>query len=184
LEQLKLGSEANTYSKRVDSVVLGPRKVNMDDVEIVLGIDGEAFAESNKKRNDLISGGIQPSWTQKVETTIVGPRRRTKRTLSLGTLEGKRKAPMEDRNAPLQPTHLYDQFELFSKFGRSGSDGAEITLSQSQPRILQLLSGRFHMEPSGWIMMLGDYFLRSLQAEQGFTCRRWWKSLKCVANPD
>ena len=137
LEQLKLGSEFDMYSKIVDSVVPGPAKVNVDDVENTLGIDGEAFAESNKKRNDLISGAIQLSWKKKVETTISGPRPRTKRTLSLPALDGKCKLLMEDRNTQLHPTDLQDQFELLSKFGWSGSDGAKITLSQSDKWLRQ-----------------------------------------------
>ena len=52
----------------MDSVVVGPLKVALADVGNTLGIDSEAFDESNKKRNYLISGGIQPTWTQKVET--------------------------------------------------------------------------------------------------------------------
>ena len=36
MAQLKLGSDGDIYSKIVDSVVLGPAKVDVDDVENVL----------------------------------------------------------------------------------------------------------------------------------------------------
>ena len=49
LEQLKLGSEFDMYSKIVDSVVLVPAKVNVDDVENTLGIDGEHLLRTIKR---------------------------------------------------------------------------------------------------------------------------------------
>ena len=67
MEQLKLGSDGDMYAQIVDSVVVGPAKITMDDVKNNLGIVSEVFEKSNKKRNDSISGGIQPTWTHKVE---------------------------------------------------------------------------------------------------------------------
>ena len=61
------------------------------------------------------------------------PKARTSRIQSLPTMSsyqfthiyGKHKAQME------YSSDLYHQFELFSKFGGSGSHGSQITLSQS-----------------------------------------------------
>jgi hypothetical protein len=154
LEQLKLTSDKETYSKIVDSVVVGPANVKAADIERILGINVEFFNKSKKKRNDLIEGGSNPSWTQKDETSMISkvwndPKPRTSRIQSLPTsssnqlfhVYGKRKAQMEYRNTKRTPSmassDLYHQFELFSKFGGSGSSGSQITLSQSDKWLRQ-----------------------------------------------
>jgi hypothetical protein len=137
LEQLKLGSDVAMYSKIVDSVVLGPALLNMDDVENTLGIEREAFDESNIKRQC-----IQPTWTQMGDTLIFptpndGPKPGSNITISLPTIDGKCKVPMKEMNTLMHLADLHDQFGLFSKFGSSRSDGAEITLSQSDKWLRQ-----------------------------------------------
>ena len=65
LEQLKLTSDKETYSRIVDSVVVGPANVKAADIERILGINVEFFNKGKKKRKDLIEEGSKPSWTQK-----------------------------------------------------------------------------------------------------------------------
>ena len=59
LEQLKLTSDKETYSRIVDSVVVGSADVKAGDIEKNLGIIVELFNKSKKKRNDLIEGGCK-----------------------------------------------------------------------------------------------------------------------------
>ena len=154
LEQLKLSSDKETYTKIVDSVVVGPEHVKAADLEHILGINSDMFTKSKKKRNDLIEGGSKPSWTKNDENLIGhrgtdAPRTRTGRVHSLPTssrnlsdhIYGKRKAPMEYRSTKRNPStvssDLHHQFELFSKFGGSGADGTQITLSQTDKWLRQ-----------------------------------------------
>ena len=138
----------------MDSVVVGPANVKAADIEKLLGVNVEFFNKSRKKRTALIDDGSQPTWTQKEDSVIIHEaRNETKpRKFRIGSLPsiptnqfshmyGKRKAPMEYRSTKRIPSmvasDLYHQFELFSKFGGSGSHGAQITLSQSDKWLRQ-----------------------------------------------
>jgi hypothetical protein len=154
LEQLKLTSDKEPYSRIVDSVVVGTANVKAAYIERILGIIVELFNKSKNKINDLIEEGNIPSWTQKEETPMISevrnnPKPRTSRIQSLTTMSSnqlkqiyrKRKAQMEFRNTKRTPSmassNLYHQLELFSKFGGPGSQGSQITLSQSGDQQLE-----------------------------------------------
>ena len=51
LEQLKLTSDKETYSRIVDSVVVGPANVKAADIERIIGINIEFFNKSENKIN-------------------------------------------------------------------------------------------------------------------------------------
>ena len=149
LEQLRLSSDRKTYTKIVDSVVVGPANIKADEIEHILGINIEIFTMSKNKRNDVIYGGSKPNWTETKETvpgyiSTDGPRGRPHRVHSLPTISrnhtyhiyGKRKATTEYRNTKRNPSvasssDLHHMFELFSRFGGSPGEGTLITLSQT-----------------------------------------------------
>ena len=156
LEQLKLSSDKETYSKIVDSVVVGPANVKAADIEKILGVNIEIFNKSRKKRNAMIDDGVQPSWTQKDDTVFLSetsyePNLRKSRNSSLPSIptrhlsqiHGKRKFPVDHKRTKKTPSmvssDLFQQFELFSKFGGSGWSRGEsqITLSQSDKWLRQ-----------------------------------------------
>lgn len=135
--------------KLVDSVLVGPEAVKQADMEDILGVNRDIFKSSIKKRKDLIEGGFKPSWKAEESYHYTGGKGE-----GSNTRDGRPHAPMDRsprlvRRSEYQVNRkrknggswkcpdLHFQFELFSKFGDSGSDGAQITLSQSDKWLRQ-----------------------------------------------
>ena len=141
LEQLKISGEKEAYMKLVDSVVVGPETVKQSDVEDTLGINSDIFKTSLQKRNDLISKGFHPSWkTEKLHYSVAQEKRcrhppdQSPRLMRRSEFQPSRK---RRSGGSWRSPDLHYQFESFSKFGDSGSDGTQITLSQSDKWLRQ-----------------------------------------------
>ena len=140
LEQLKISGEKETYMKLVDSILIGPETVRQSDMEDLLGINMDIYKRSIKKRKDLIGGGFRPSWkteeryqsTTHGRSQVQGDRSPRLPRRSEYQINRKRK-----NGGSWKSPDLHFQFELFSKFGDSSSDGSQITLSQSDKWLRQ-----------------------------------------------
>ena len=141
LDKLMLSSDKDGYSEMVDSVVVGPVNLTHTELNMVLGVNQELFNKSKKKRTDMIESGDKPAWLEKdkaetitrtetVQTTqppMFGKRRRG--TSSLGSTSSTMSSMMR--------SGLEKQFELFSRFGGSETQGRMITLTQSDKWLRQ-----------------------------------------------
>ena len=137
LDQLKITGEKETYMKLVDSVLVGPETVKQSDLEDILGVNMDIFKRSIKKRNDLVYGGFRPSWKTEDRyhsTTHSNPRDGRPhlppdRSPRLGRRSEYQINRKRKNGGSWKSPDLHFQFELFSKFGDSGSNGVQITLS-------------------------------------------------------
>ena len=131
--------------KLVDSVLVGPETLKQSDVEDILGFNMDIFKRSIKKRNDLVCGGFRPSWktedryhsTTPSSTQDGRPHFPPNRSPRLGRRSEYHMNRKRKNGGSWKCPDLHFQFELFSKFGDSGSDGAQITLSQSDKWLRQ-----------------------------------------------
>ena len=131
--------------KLVDSVLVGPETVKQSDVEDILGVNMDIFKRSIKKRNDLVYGGFRPSWKTEDRyhsTTHSNPQDGRPhlppdRSPRLGRRSEYQINRKRKNGGSWKSPDLHFQFELFSKFGDSDSDGAQITLSQSDTWLRQ-----------------------------------------------
>ena len=138
-----LSSDRESYSALVDQVVVGPVNISSTDINMVLGVNQEMFNNSKKKRSELIEAGNKPAWLEKdagkseriqslpniYQPTMrkLSGYRRAKKTRSLGDTGGNSRASGHS----LLRSGLERQFEMFSKFGGSETQGSLITLTQS-----------------------------------------------------
>ena len=149
LEQLKVSSSREAYLSLVESVVVGPASLRAADLEQLLGINSDLYSRARTRRKELVEGGLRPSWG---EEGMPQKPQKTQKTERRGRGEGRsvklKTSPDRSQNVSqrrktgggceerLQGTtwrcpDLHYQFQLFSKFGESGSDGRQITLTQS-----------------------------------------------------
>ena len=113
-----VGDEAS-YMDLVEKLVIGPAPLRATHMEQLLGINP-----------DLVSRASSSS----TSTSTSRPReRRGKRGESR---EGAKSEDSELRRGNTR-VDLLDQFQMFSKFGESGSDGSQITLTQSDKWLRQ-----------------------------------------------
>ena len=124
LEQFKLSSDKDLYSKLVDCVVVGPATVKHHDLSQVLGINQEFIARSKQNRLNLIQSGAEPSWVERGNNVLRS--------------QSAQSVPKEGRNVParrdLGPNYhmrsaLERLFDDVSRFG--GREGRMITLTES-----------------------------------------------------
>jgi hypothetical protein len=152
-----MSSESAAYMSIVDSVVCGPHALKDTEAELCLSIGSQQFKRSQMKRNHLIESGLRSSFvTDEMEgkhkewgEPIGGQGDGSVHYIS-NSKENKRqtKVNTEIKNRQREKTFIIDkdkfktghswkcpdlhsQFELFSKFGDSGSTGFQITLSQT-----------------------------------------------------
>ena len=149
-----LSSDRDNYNQLVDSVVVGPANVTSSDVNMVLGVNAEVYNRSRKKRTELIESGDKPSWLEKETSSGRSQRLRSlpnisqygKRKLSnAGYRQGRatRSLPSGSLggstggNNSLLRSALERQFDMFSRFGGSETQGNQITLTQSDKLLRQ-----------------------------------------------
>ena len=156
LEKLMLGSDRENYNQLVDSVVVGPANVTSSDVNMVLGVNVEVYNRSRKKRTELIESGDKPSWLEKEVNNTSGRSQRLqslpnisqygKRKLSnAGNRQGRATRSLPNgslggstgSNNSLLRSALERQFDMFSRFGGSETQGNQITLTQSDKWLRQ-----------------------------------------------
>ena len=145
LEQLKLSTDNDAYMSIVDSVVIGPDTLKNTEAETCLGIWSQDFNRSLKKRDILIESGSKPSWAndglelkQREWGEPIGGMeddegqessnyKGRKRLTTVKTQNKKREREktfiIEKDPFKWKCPDLHSQFELFSKFGDSGSTG-------------------------------------------------------------
>ena len=152
LEQLKVSSSREAYLSLVESVVVGPASLRAADLEQLLGINSDLYSRARARRKELVEGGLRPSWGEEGMPQKPQKSQKTLKTDRRGRGEGRavklQTSPDRSQNVSqrrktgggceerLQGTtwrcpDLHHQFQLFSKFGESGSDGRQITLTQS-----------------------------------------------------
>ena len=145
LEQLKIGGDKETYMNLVDSVLVGPESVKQADLEDILGVNSDIYRRSMKKRKELIDGGFKPSWKTEERSHMISqpnihhgrPQLPSERSPRLGRRSEYQMSRKRKNGGSWKSTDLHFQFELFSKFGDSSSDGSQITLSQSDKWLRQ-----------------------------------------------
>ena len=119
LDQLRVVGDEASYMDLVEKLVIGPAPLRATHMEQLLGINP-----------DLVSRASSSS----TSTSTSRPReRRGKRGESR---EGAKSEDSELRRGNTR-VDLLDQFQMFSKFGESGSDGSQITLTQSDKWLRQ-----------------------------------------------
>ena len=112
LEQLRVIGDEASYMNLVEKLVMGPAPLRVSHMEQLLGINP-----------DLVSRASISSSTSKPEQ-----RRRRKEKSREGTESEDTEFRRGNRDTRVD---LLDQFQMFSKFGDSTSDGSQITLTQS-----------------------------------------------------
>ena len=152
LEQLKVASDREGYQRLVDNVVVGPAAIKASDIEHLLGVNNDLYSRSRCRRKALMEGGHMPSWREeggRVECRSGKTEKRRKpggRTVRLHTSPERWGRGQDDRGAggggggsqtSWRCPDLLFQFQMFSKFGESGSDGSQITLTQSDKWLRQ-----------------------------------------------
>ena len=129
LEQLRVAGERDSYAMLVNSVVVGPASIRAADLEQLLGINTDLYTKARIKRRQLVEGGLRPSWGEGGLEAKEG-RAEPSPQHQLAKPRGKKANRMKFPD-------LHHQFQLFSKFGESGSDGSQITLTQSDKWLRQ-----------------------------------------------
>ena len=151
LEQLKVASDREGYQRLVDNVVVGPAAIKASDIEHLLGVNNDLYSRAKCRRKALMEGGHMPSWGEEggrpVECRSGKTDKRRKpagRTVRLQASPERRGRDQDDRGAGAggpqtswRCPDLLFQFQMFSKFGESGSDGSQITLTQSDKWLRQ-----------------------------------------------
>ena len=150
LEQLKVASDREGYQQLVDNVVVGPAAIKASDIEHLLGVNNDLYGRSKCRRKALMEGGHLPSWREeggRVEGRSARTEKRRKpggRTIRLQASPERKGRGQDDRGAgsggpqtSWRCPDLLFQFQMFSKFGESGSDGSQITLTQSDKWLRQ-----------------------------------------------
>ena len=152
LEQLKVASDRDGYQRLVDNVVVGPAAIKASDIEHLLGVNNDLYSRAKCRRKALMEGGHMPSWREegnRVECQSGKTEKRRKpggRTVRLQTSPERRSRGQDDRGVVAggvgpqtswRCPDLLFQFQMFSKFGESGSDGSQITLTQSDKWLRQ-----------------------------------------------
>ena len=152
LEQLKVAGDRAGYLGLVERVVVGPAALRATDVEHLLGVNTDLFNRARGKRKAMVEGGLKPSWSEeggglKVDGRREGRGRSPSRTR--GRSEGRpvrlqgsperkgRQEGMGGQTPSWKSPDLHHQFHLFSRFGESGSDGSQITLTQTDKWLRQ-----------------------------------------------
>ena len=140
-----LSSDRESYSQLVDTVVVGPVNLSSTEVNMVLGVNQELFNKSKKKRTDMIESGNKPTWLEKDKQEsskkmervqslpplpLFGKRKHSNGTNSLGSSSN-------SSNNSMLRSALEKQFNLFSRFGGSETQGSRITLTQSDKWLRQ-----------------------------------------------
>ena len=120
LEQLRVAGDKAAYMDLVEKLVIGPAPLRATHLEQLLGIN-----------QDLVSRASSSSSSSSSCTTKTGERR-GRREKNRDGAESEN-SDLEDFNTGNQNTwiDLWGQFQIFSKFGDSTSDGSQITLTQS-----------------------------------------------------
>ena len=142
LEHLRVLEKREAYQRLVDSVVVGPACIGASDLQHLLGINNMTYSKARGRRKALIEGGIRPSWGEG-SSSFTNPRLRASlRKTRLLHKTGMAAPPLQGAQGPRWKScdlhaALHHQFELFSKFGESGSDGSQITLTQSDKWLRQ-----------------------------------------------
>ena len=134
LEQMKIAGNKEDFLNLVENILVGPEYIKRSEMEELLGVNTDIYSEIYLKRRALMDEGLRPSWKSEGEFGG-GP----------VAVEAGSKSPKPARRSLLQHRRprnwqcpdLHLQFEMFSKFGDSGSDGSQITLSQSDKWLRQ-----------------------------------------------
>ena len=151
LEQLKVASDRDGYQRLVDNVVVGPAAIKASDIEHLLGVNNDLYSRAKCRRKALMEGGHMPSWGEdgasRAECRSGRTDKRRKpggRTVRLHASPERRVRGQDGRSAggggpqtSWRCPDLLFQFQMFSKFGESGSDGSQITLTQSDKWLRQ-----------------------------------------------
>ena len=154
LEQLRLAGDRDGYQRLVDNVVVGPAAIKASDVEHLLGVNNDLYSRAKCRRKALMEGGHMPVWGEeggRVECRSgradarkksggrsvrlqASPERRCRGQDNRGVVRG---GGGGGKQTSWRCPDLLFQFQLFSKFGESGSDGSQITLTQSDKWLRQ-----------------------------------------------
>ena len=155
LDQLALSSDADAYMSIFERIVVGPCNLKDTELELCLGIQSDLLRRRKMKGGYLKdrfglahseSKGIQGEWGEHIggPVNVAGysyfkkseNKKQTETEIEKGKTKRNRektfiveKSTMADHLENCQ--NIKSQFELFSKFGDSGSSGRQITLSQS-----------------------------------------------------
>ena len=154
LEQLRVAGDRDGYQRLVDNVVVGPAAIKASDVEHLLGVNNDLYSRAKCRRKALMEGGHMPVWGEeggRVECRSGRADARKKsggRSVRLQASPERRCRGQDNRGVgggggsggkqtSWRCPDLLFQFQLFSKFGESGSDGSQITLTQSDKWLRQ-----------------------------------------------
>ena len=154
LEQLRVAGDRDGYQRLVDNVVVGPAAIKASDVEHLLGVNNDLYSRAKCRRKALMEGGHMPVWGEegcRVECRSGRADARRKsggRSVRLQASPERRCRGQDNRGVgggggsggkqtSWRCPDLLFQFQLFSKFGESGSDGSQITLTQSDKWLRQ-----------------------------------------------
>ena len=110
LDQLRLAGEEESYMDLVEMLVAGPARLTTCQMEQLLGINPDLRGRAKSRR-----------------TTTFEDRRGKE----VKVMEETSRRNLNRKELPKGPPDLLAQFQIFSKFGESGSDGSQITLTQS-----------------------------------------------------
>ena len=116
LDQLRLAGEEESYMDLVEMLVAGPARLTTCQMEQLLGINPDLRSRAQSRR-----------------TTAFEDRR----LKEVKVMEATSRRNLNREELPKGPPDLLAQFQMFSKFGESGSDGSQITLTQSDKWLRQ-----------------------------------------------
>ena len=116
LDQLRLAGEEESYMDLVEMLVAGPARLTTCQMEQLLGINPDLRGRAKSRR-----------------TTTFEDRRGKE----VKVMEETSRRNLNREELQKGPPDLLAQFQMFSKFGESGSDGSQITLTQSDKWLRQ-----------------------------------------------